>query len=228
MTRPQLTSDSLILAVDASTYSGSGALVLGPTVLAECTVAMRGEREERLMPAISAMLAEAGKEASALEAIVCGGGPGSFTSLRIAASIGKGLAVALDRPLYAVPSLLLIAAGTVPGLAAGRYAVLLDAMRGDLYAAIAEVDPTGGVRLESATEIIPSAGAMEYARAAGATPIGPGIGAGIFPHARGAARVLAAGGARPVDVDLWEPDYGRLAEAQVRWEAAHGRALTGR
>jgi tRNA threonylcarbamoyladenosine biosynthesis protein TsaB len=29
----------------------------------------------------------------------------------------------------------------------------------------------------------------------------------------------------PVDLASWEPEYGRLAEAQVRWEAAHGRPL---
>jgi tRNA threonylcarbamoyladenosine biosynthesis protein TsaB len=29
----------------------------------------------------------------------------------------------------------------------------------------------------------------------------------------------------PVDIDTWEPQYGRLAEAQVKWEAAHGRPL---
>jgi hypothetical protein len=26
-------------------------------------------------------------------------------------------------------------------------------------------------------------------------------------------------------LDDWEPTYGRPAEAQARWEAAHGRAL---
>jgi tRNA threonylcarbamoyladenosine biosynthesis protein TsaB len=48
------------------------------------------------------------------------------------------------------------------------------------------------------------------------------------PHARGAAvlldEILAHG---RVSLDTWEPDYGRLAEAQVKWEAAHGRPLTG-
>ena len=34
---------------------------------------------------------------------------------------------------------------------------------------------------------------------------------------------LAASG--PVDLARWEPSYGRLAEAQVKWEAAHGRPL---
>jgi tRNA threonylcarbamoyladenosine biosynthesis protein TsaB len=47
------------------------------------------------------------------------------------------------------------------------------------------------------------------------------------PHARGAAAMLdhiIAFGRRPLDT--WEPDYGRLAEAQVKWEATHGRPLT--
>lgn len=35
-----------------------------------------------------------------------------------------------------------------------------------------------------------------------------------------------AGGAQPVaHPESWEPRYGRLAEAQIRWETAHGRAL---
>jgi tRNA threonylcarbamoyladenosine biosynthesis protein TsaB len=28
-----------------------------------------------------------------------------------------------------------------------------------------------------------------------------------------------------VSLELWEPVYGRLAEAQVKWEATHGVAL---
>ena len=34
--------------------------------------------------------------------------------------------------------------------------------------------------------------------------------------------------AGPVDLDAWEPAYGRLAEAQVKWESAHGRPLPAR
>ena len=221
-------AEALMLAVDASTYSGSAALSRGGAIVAECTVAMRGEREERLMPAIAAMFADAGEEVSSLDGIVCGAGPGSFTSLRIAASIAKGLAVSLGKPLYSVSSLLLIVTGHVPALPAGRYAIVLDAMRGDVYAATAELADGGEARLVSATEVIPAAAAAEYAEKSGAIPIGPSVGSGALPHARGAARIVAAGGASRVDVDLWEPDYGRLAEAQVRWEAAHGRALSER
>jgi tRNA threonylcarbamoyladenosine biosynthesis protein TsaB len=56
------------------------------------------------------------------------------------------------------------------------------------------------------------------------------------PSARGtAAFALALPGGRsgpadaltlaPVALALWEPDYGRKAEAQVKWEVAHGREL---
>ena len=53
--------------------------------------------------------------------------------------------------------------------------------------------------------------------------------AGAAPDATAALRVLAAHGvaAGPVSLDAWEPAYGRVAEAQARWEAAHGRPLPG-
>lgn len=220
----------VLLAIDASTYAGSAALVRGSTVLAECTVAMRGEREERLMPAIAALLDEAGLGREAIGAVVCGAGPGSFTSLRIAASIAKGLAVSLDRPLYAVSSLLLVVAGAQPTLPAGRYAVLVDAMRRELYAVMVEVRSGEAPRITTAVSLVADADATAYAAAAGATAVGPAIGAGTAPHARGVARLGAPGVAGsplvPADIALWEPDYGRLAEAQVKWEAAHGRPLT--
>jgi tRNA threonylcarbamoyladenosine biosynthesis protein TsaB len=46
------------------------------------------------------------------------------------------------------------------------------------------------------------------------------------PRARAVARLEAMLAVRgPVDLASWEPAYGRLAEAQVRWESAHGRPL---
>ena len=61
----------------------------------------------------------------------------------------------------------------------------------------------------------------------GAHAIGPRESFEVAPQARGVAlllqSVIAAG---PVSLDKWEPAYGRLAEAQVKWEAAHGRALS--
>jgi tRNA threonylcarbamoyladenosine biosynthesis protein TsaB len=56
--------------------------------------------------------------------------------------------------------------------------------------------------------------------------VGPGQQIDVFPHARGVARLAGQiEDSAPVDISGWEPDYGRLAEAQVRWEAEHGRPL---
>jgi hypothetical protein len=37
----------------------------------------------------------------------------------------------------------------------------------------------------------------------------------------------SVGSIESVDIASWEPEYGRLAEAQVRWERAHGMPLPG-
>jgi hypothetical protein len=56
--------------------------------------------------------------------------------------------------------------------------------------------------------------------------VGPGREIAARPHARGVAPILhSIIDAGPVNLASWEPDYGRLAEAQVRWETAHGRPL---
>ena len=97
----------ITLALDAATYTGSVCLARADEVLAARTVAMRDARSERLMPAVAAVLAEAGLSVRGVDRIGCGEGPGSFTNLRIAASIAKGLPSAAARPPHAVSSLAL-------------------------------------------------------------------------------------------------------------------------
>ena len=217
--------DALLLALDASTYVGTVAVLRGPRLLAAREARMRGEHEERLMPAVAEALAEAGVAADALDGVACGGGPGSFTSLRIAGSIAKGIATARGCPLHALSSLTLVVAGAVPPLPPGRWLATLDAMRGERFAALVVTDDAGRVIEEGHPSRVPAAGVEEAARRAEArvVPFDHGHGA---PHARGVMRALHLLAARgPVDLDAWEPEYGRLAEAQVKWEAAHGRPL---
>ena len=68
------------------------------------------------MPAVADALREATVDPRQLDRIVCGAGPGSFTSLRIAGAIAKGLALSAGAPLHPVSSLLLVVAGTSPGV----------------------------------------------------------------------------------------------------------------
>ena len=65
----------------------------------------QGSHSADLIPTIGAVLQEAGVELSALDGLVVGNGPGSFTGVRVAAATAKGLAHALDIPLWAVSSL---------------------------------------------------------------------------------------------------------------------------
>src|ERR1019366_10357913 len=118
-------------------------------LVAEGEAVMRGEQEERLMPAVVSTLGEAGCSVRDVTRVICGAGPGSFTSLRIAGAIAKGIVMgggARVDGLFAVSSLALIVAGLSDQLEPGRWLALLDAMRGERYAALYEVGAGGSVR----------------------------------------------------------------------------------
>ena len=219
----------ITMVLEAATYAGSVALINVDRVLAERSVAMRDRDHEALMPAVAEVLAEAAMPVGRVERIVCGAGPGSFTSLRIAGGIAKGLALAGGVPLVPLSSLALLVASRGV-LEPGRYLGAIDALRGEHYVAMFEVDgvgelsPATGVSLVSSAELGDFASRMDARLvAAGATSAGP-----IAPHARAAARLTKLIDATPAaDLASWEPAYGRLAEAQVKWEATHGRPLAG-
>ena len=58
-----------------------------------------------LLPRVLALLGSAGRTVGELTAIAVGTGPGSFTGLRVAMALSKGLALGLRRPIVGVPSL---------------------------------------------------------------------------------------------------------------------------
>src|SRR5580692_4426976 len=95
----------ITLVLDASTSIGSVAVLRDRAVVAGGEAVMRGEREERLMPAVAATLGEAGCSVRDVARVICGAGPGSFTSLRVAGAIAKGIVMgngARSDGLYAV------------------------------------------------------------------------------------------------------------------------------
>ena len=216
----------LTLALDASTYEGTVAVLRDGVLVSTRSSQMRGELEERLMPAVLAAIADAGGALREVARVVCGSGPGSFTSLRIAGAIAKGVATGNGAPLFAVPSLALIAAGAAPALEPGRWVAMLDAMRDERYAALFEVRADGSVQPLDSIGRIAAADVVALCGQLGARPVGPIETTVGGPHARGVALLLGSiATAGPASLDGWEPDYGRLAEAQVKWEAANGRAL---
>jgi tRNA threonylcarbamoyladenosine biosynthesis protein TsaB len=215
----------ITLAVDASTYTGSVCVAREREILAACGVAMRDPQHEQLMPAIAQALGHASVDIEEVDRIVCGAGPGSFTSLRIAAAIAKGLAMTIARPLYAVSSLALMVAGLEPAPTAGEYVAVLDALRGEAYAATCIVDHAGDVADIGPVRLVRAEDVDALAQP-GRIVVGEGRRVRGAPNARGVVRVTALlERDGPADLRQWEPEYGRVAEAQRRWEAVHGRAL---
>jgi tRNA threonylcarbamoyladenosine biosynthesis protein TsaB len=215
----------ITLALDASTALGSVAVLRGRTVVAEVDVPLRSRDSERLMPAVAQALELAGIAVSELDAVACGAGPGSFTGLRIAGAIAKGLAAARQIPLFPVPTHLLLVLGARPALPPGRYLALLDAMRGEQFAREVVVDAAGSAQCAGPVRLV-SLPLGPHELEGGARRVGAGEEIDAAPRARGVAALiesLVAADAAPLEA--WEPFYGRHAEAQVRWEAAHGRPL---
>ena len=102
--------EPLLLAFDVSTPTGSVALARGPGILARRFLLRTGEHASGLVPAIAEALEEANVSRRAIEGIVVGRGPGSFTGVRVGAATARGLARALDCPLWPRSSLAAAAA----------------------------------------------------------------------------------------------------------------------
>ena len=122
----------LRLALETSTRLGSVALAEGDEVLCETLLPVWSSHSETVLPEVERLLEAAERSVDDLSAVVVGAGPGSFTGVRIAASIAKGLCFARGVPLFAYSSLAAVAAAS--GLETPLCAVF-DARRGEVYAA---------------------------------------------------------------------------------------------
>jgi tRNA threonylcarbamoyladenosine biosynthesis protein TsaB len=100
-----------VLAVDTSTLAGGVALLDDGRVVGESLLDVRTTHSERLMLAVERALADERWSQYSLDGLAVAIGPGSFTGLRIGLAAVKGLALALGRPIAAVPTLDAMAAG---------------------------------------------------------------------------------------------------------------------
>ncbi|KTD31658.1 O-sialoglycoprotein endopeptidase [Legionella moravica] len=93
-----------LLAIDTSTEQASVAVLSGEEITCEEQGSQR-THAQLLLPMIDRQMVQAGLQLNQLDGIIFGCGPGSFTGLRIACSIAKGLAYAHDLNLIPVSSL---------------------------------------------------------------------------------------------------------------------------
>jgi tRNA threonylcarbamoyladenosine biosynthesis protein TsaB len=178
-----------------------------------------------LMPAVAGAMERSGLTWADVDAIAVGVGPGTFTGLRIGVASARALAHARGISLRPVSSLAALAAGIGAPLALP----LIDARRGELFAALYE---DGSERW--APFAAPPDRVAERVREAGLQPLAAGDGsvrfrggleaAGIRVEPDGSrAHVIRAlhicrlgAGAPPTAPEAVLPDYLRLPDAKPR------------
>lgn len=124
----------MLLSIDTSTAYASIALSHDDELLAELTWHVENRHSAELLPRVDGLLRARRLTPATLDAVAVALGPGSFNGVRAGVATAKGLALALDVPLTGVPTLDVIAWGA--RLAPGEVWALLDAGRGEVYAAV--------------------------------------------------------------------------------------------
>jgi tRNA threonylcarbamoyladenosine biosynthesis protein TsaB len=206
-----------VLALETATSPGSVALLRGGGVAASRALPAGAATSETLLPAIDALLAEAGVPIAEVRGFAISIGPGSFTGLRVGVATLKGLAFGAPRPVPVAPVPTLAALALCAPSGPGPVIALLDARRGEVYAA-GYSEPG---RLEP--DALPEGlyGADELARRL--PPICRLVGEGVavcgeaLRRVRGEEAIPAAASALPRAADV-----ARLAGAVF----AHGAAQT--
>ncbi len=121
-----------LLAFDTSTENLSIAVTDGRT-LWQHSGAGGARASATLIPAVLALLAEAGLRLAELDAIAFGAGPGSFTGLRTACSVAQGLAFGAGLPVLPVDTLLAVAEEARHQQGATQVVAVLDARMDEMY-----------------------------------------------------------------------------------------------
>lgn len=229
-----------VLAIDSSTRAAYVAVEVEGRVAAQESVTAQANASSALLPAVDRALRAAGLAPGDLAGVVAGGGPGSFTGLRIAAATAKGIVRARGVPLFAYSGLMGFAAAHRD---AGRaVCALFDARNNEVYAGCWRF---GGSEVEAVLPIaaLPIDALVERLHGADVLFVGEGadlhrpalhgaFGPGAVPDEERSpavgllwlARTVPEAG-RVADPAAWEPEYVRAAGVErIAAAAAKGAA----
>lgn len=123
-----------IAALESSGLVASAAIMQDETLLAEYTVNYKKTHSQTLLPMLEELKRMTELSLDTLDAVAVSAGPGSFTGLRIGSATAKGLGMALQIPIIAVP--------TLDALAYNCYGTdalvcpIMDARRGQVYTGV--------------------------------------------------------------------------------------------
>ena len=130
-----------ILAIESSAVTASVAILTDDVLTAEYTVNYKKTHSQTLLPMIDEICKMTETEPESFDLIAVSQGPGSFTGLRIGAATGKGMALALDKKMAAVPTLKAMAYNV--SKTDCLICPVMDARRQHLYTALYRLDKDG-------------------------------------------------------------------------------------
>lgn len=158
-------AEKIVLAVDTSTDMLACAVARvadgAVEVLASADHLCRRKANVELVGTCERVLADAGLGMADVDAVLVGRGPGSFTGVRIGIATAKGLACGLGRPLYGTSALDAMAWSAHKAGIRGKLAVAGDAMRGEVYPGIYQLDEAGAHRTFPAETVVKADACVE-------------------------------------------------------------------
>jgi tRNA threonylcarbamoyladenosine biosynthesis protein TsaB len=135
-----------ILAIETSTMLGGIAVADDSSgLIAEVRLNVKSTHSERLITETDHVLRQSGLAVHDIDVFSVAIGPGSFTGLRIGLSTAKGFSYATGKPIVAVPTLEAFA-WNFP-YCRHPVCIMLDARKGEVYAALFQWEENRFVRL---------------------------------------------------------------------------------
>jgi tRNA threonylcarbamoyladenosine biosynthesis protein TsaB len=204
----------LLLSLDTATDVATACLWRDGDVVSESHSAGRSTAAQRLLGDVHRLLEEAALDPAALDAVVVGTGPGTFTGLRIGIATAKALGFALGVPVHGVGTLEALLRGD------GVDVACIDARRGEVFALGAGIElaayaPAELATLVQAGAVIAGDGAVRHRAAIEPAAVVPPDGSPLHvPWARHHAAMREAWSeAQPIYVRAPDADQSAIAGA---------------
>lgn len=143
-----------LLAIETSANACSAAILLGNELHVKHEIVPL-KQASLILPMIDELMRSVDLSIADLDALAFGCGPGSFTGVRIAASVIQGLAYASQKPIIQISSLAACAQAAYEGLGWKKLLVAMDARIHEVYYGAYEVDRLGLVKLVGTEMVCP-------------------------------------------------------------------------
>jgi tRNA threonylcarbamoyladenosine biosynthesis protein TsaB len=233
---PILVRMQVVLGIETATTSVGVAVVeLGGPLRARIDIGPSRRHAETIAPSIEFLLAQVGCALTDVACVAVDIGPGLFTGLRVGIAAAAGLAYAIGCPAFGVTSTTTVATAVANQVRPGeRVAVVLDARRRELYAAVPGLlEPFVGTpanvakQLSEIDEPLFLVGEGIHLLGVDSLPLTVRRGTALPPDPLVVAGLGAAGFAagQAVGPEALVPLYLRAPDAQITWDTRFGAAV---